>query len=217
MKIAITGASGFVGLSTLKEALGRGHEVTAIVRRPERLTLKHDNLTLSPGDALESLSLTTLLKGHDAVISAYNAGWENPRIYDEFLQGARNIQQSTKEAGVKRFLVVGGAGSLYVAEGVQLVDTPQFPREYKQGALAARDYLNVLKQQTALDWTFLSPAILMHPGITTGRTGTYRTGTEEPVKDQSGESRISVEDLSIAILDEIEQGQFIKKRFTVAY
>ena len=217
MKIAIIGASGFVGQPTVKEALDRGHQVTAIVRRPERLSIKHKNLTVVEGNALDGNSITPILKGHDAVISTYNPGWDNPRIYDEFLQGAATIQQSTKDAGVKRFLIVGGAGSLYVAPGVQLIDTPAFPQEYKQGALGARDYLNILQKETELDWTFLSPAILMHPGITIGRTGKYRTGLDEPVKDEKGESIISVEDLSIAIVDEIERGKFIKKRFTVAY
>lgn len=217
MKIAIVGASGFVGQPTVKEALERGHQVTAIVRRPERLAIKHENLTVVQGNALDAKSITPLLKGHDAVISTYNPGWDNPNIYEEFIQGASTIQQSTKEAGVKRFLIVGGAGSLYVAPGVQLIDTPAFPKEYKQGALGARDYLNILKKETELDWTFLSPAILMHPGITIGRTGKYRTGLDEPVKDENGESMISVEDLSIAIIDETGRGQFIKKRFTVAY
>jgi putative NADH-flavin reductase len=217
MKVAIIGASGFVGSRTLKEALNRDHHVTAIVRHPERIADRHENLEVKKGNALDAQSLTPLLKGIDAVISTYNPGWENPRIYEEFLQGAGIIQQSVKDAGIKRFLLVGGAGSLYVAPGVQLVDTPEFPKEYKQGALAARDYLNVLKQDDVLEWTYLSPAILMHPGITTGRTGKYRTGTEEPVKDKSGESKISAEDLSVAILDEIENGRFIRKRFTVAY
>ena len=151
------------------------------------------------------------------MVSTYNAGWENPNLYQDFVKGSEAIQSATKKAGVKRLFVVGGAGSLEIAPGVQLVDTPQFPAEYKTGATAARDYLNILKKETELDWTFLSPAILMHPGITDGRTGKYRTALDTPVFDANNESRLSVEDLSVAILDEVEQGKFIKKRFTAAY
>lgn len=217
MKIAIIGASGFVGTALVNEALKRGYEITAIVRNPDKIAVKDSNLTVKKGNALDSKNIEQLVAGHDAVLSTYNPGWDNPNIYDEFLAGAQAIQQGIKAAGVKRYLVVGGAGSLEVAPGVQLVDTPQFPAEYKSGALAARDYLNILKKESDLDWTFLSPAILMHPGITNGRTGKYRIGTDNPVTDSKGESRISVEDLCIALLDELEKGQFIKKRFTVAY
>lgn len=217
MKIVLIGASGFVGSHLLTEALQRGHQVTAVVRHPEKITVSHPNLTVKKGDVLNEDEVAALVAGQDAVISAYNPGWHNPRIYEEFLEGAQAIQRGVKKAGVKRLLTIGGAGSLEIAPGVQLVDTPQFPAEYKAGATAARDYLNILKQETDLDWTFLSPAILMHPGIKTGRTGKYRTGTNQPVFNDKQESTISVEDLSVAILDEIENSQFIRQRFTVAY
>jgi hypothetical protein len=122
-----------------------------------------------------------------------------------------------KESGVKRYLVIGGAGSLEIAPGVQLIDTPQFPAEYKAGASAARDYLNMIKKEEQLDWTFFSPAIEMHHGITTGRTGKYRLGTDQPVFNNENRSILSVEDLSIAVFDEVENKKFIKKRFTAAY
>jgi putative NADH-flavin reductase len=99
------------------------------------------------------------------VISTYNPGWTNPNIYADYLKGSRAVQEAVKKSGVQRFLVVGGAGSLYVAPGVQLIDTPQFPAEYKPGALAAREYLEVIRQEDRLDWTFVSPAIEMHQGI----------------------------------------------------
>ncbi|MBT1703238.1 NAD(P)-dependent oxidoreductase [Chryseosolibacter indicus] len=217
MKVAIIGASGFVGTALLKEAVSRGYDITAIVRHPEKITVKDSKLTVKKGDAMDAQNIAELVKGHDAVISTYNAGWDNPNIYNDFLAGAQAIQEGTKAAGVKRFLFVGGGGSLEVAPGVQLVDTPKFPAEYKAGALAARDYLNILKKEKDLDWTFLSPAILMHQGIKDGRTGKYRLGTDQPVFDEKGESRISAEDLCVALLDELEKGQFIKKRFTVAY
>jgi hypothetical protein len=115
---------------------------------------------------------------------------------------------------VSRLLVVGGAGSLEITPGVQLVDTPAFPEVWKPGAQAARDYLNILKQEKILEWTFLSPAILLEPGE---RTGKYRIGKDNPVFDEKHESRISVEDLAVALLDAFEKHLFIKERFTVAY
>jgi putative NADH-flavin reductase len=217
MKIALIGASGFVGSHVLAEALQRGHAVTAIVRHPEKITTVHPQLTVKKGDILNDEEVATLVKGHDAVVGAYNPGWGNPNIYNEFLEGSQSIQRGVKKSGVKRLLTVGGAGSLEVAPGVQLVDTPQFPAEYKAGALAARDYLNILKKEDQLEWTFLSPAILMHPGITDGRTGKYRTNTNQPVFDAKGESRLSVQDLSVAIVDELENNRFVRQRFTAAY
>ncbi|MDH7462349.1 NAD(P)-dependent oxidoreductase [Chitinophagaceae bacterium 26-R-25] len=217
MKLAVIGASGFVGSHVVAEALNRGHQVTAIVRHPENVKTKDPKLTVVKVDAFNVDELAAALKDNDAIISAYNSGWTNPNIYNDFLKGSQAIQEAAKKAGVKRILVIGGAGSLEIAPGVQLVDTPQFPAEYKAGAQAARDYLNIIKKENELDWTFLSPAILMHPGIDTGRTGKYRTGNDQPVFDANHESKISVEDLSIAILDEIENGKFIRQRFTVAY
>lgn len=214
MKLALIGASGFVGSAVLTEALHRGHDVTAIVPHPEKITTSDPKLTIKKGNALDADSIAELVAGHDAVVSTFNAGWTNPNLYDDFLNGAEAIEQGTQQAGVKRYLFVGGAGSLEAAPGVQLVDTPQFPAEWKPGALAARDYLTRLRQNTTLDWTFLSPAINLAPGE---RTDTFRIGTEQPVFDEKGESNITVADLAVAILNEIEQPQFIQKRFTVGY
>ena len=147
------------------------------------------------------------------MVSAYNPGWENPNIHDEFLKGTRAIIDGTKAAGVRRFLMVGGAGSLFVAPGVQLVDTPQFPAEWKQGALAAREALNWIRTENTLDWTFLSPPILLQPGE---RTGQYRLGDEAPLMNGEQPGSISVADLSVAIVDELETPRHVQKRFTVA-
>jgi putative NADH-flavin reductase len=217
MKIVILGATGFVGPHLVQEALNRGHQVTAISRHPENLKIADVNLISKKGDVFNTNDLANLLKGHDVVLSAYNSGWQNPRIYEDFIAAYDSIQKAVKASGVKRFLVIGGGGSLEIAPGVQLVDTPQFPAEYKRGAQAARDYLNIIKKEQDLDWTFFSPAILMHPGITDGRTGKFRLGTDQPVFDAKGESRLSVEDLSVALLDEIEKNQFIRERFTAGY
>lgn len=217
MKTALIGASGFVGKHLLQELLDRGHVVTAIVRNPEKITLTHPNLTIKKGNVLNEAEVVALVQGHDAVISAYNPGWSNPDIYQEFLDGAQSIQRGVKKAGVKRFIAIGGAGSLYIAPGVQLIDTPKFPAEFKPGAGAARDYLAILQQETELDWTYVSPAIEMHPGTSGVRKGTYRTDLDSPVFDDHHRSIISAEDLAVAIVDELENGQFIRKRFTVAY
>lgn len=217
MKIALIGASGFVGSHVLTEALQRGHDVTAIVRHPEKIKIQDPQLTIKKGDVLLEEEVAKLVAGHDVVISAYNPGWQNPRIYDEFLEGAQAIQRGVKKAGVSRLLVVGGAGSLEIAPGVQLVDTPDFPVAWKAGALAARDYLNMLKHEKELDWTYLSPAIIMHPGVKTRRTGQYRTGTDQPVFNADKVSTISVEDLSVGLLDEVANKAFLRKRFTVGY
>jgi len=217
MKVALIGASGFVGSHILHELLDRGHQVTAIVRHPEKVSIQHSNLVVKKGDVYNEKELAELVKGQEAVISAFNPGWTNPNIYEDFLAGAKAIQQAVKAAGVKRLIVIGGAGSLEVAPGVQLIDTPQFPAEYKQGASGARDYLNIIKQEKDLDWTFISPAIEMHHGTSGVRKGVYRTGLDNPVFDENGRSILSVEDLALATVDELEHSKHIRQRFTAAY
>ncbi|MDP4206159.1 MAG: NAD(P)-dependent oxidoreductase [Bacteroidota bacterium] len=215
MKLALIGASGFVGTQLLTEALQRGHEVTTIVRNPEKVKIQNSLLNLQKADVTNTDALAEILRGHDIVLNAYNAGWSNPNIYDDFLKGSNSILEASKRAKVKRLLVVGGAGSLFIAPNVQLVDTPEFASSpYRPGALAARDFLNVLKKEEAISWTFLSPAINLFPGE---RTGQFRLGNDEPVMNSEGKSEISVQDLAVALLDEVEKGQFINKRFTVGY
>jgi len=217
MKVALIGASGFVGSHILHELLDRGHQVTAIVRHPEKVSAQHSNLVVKKGDVYNEKELAELVKGQEAVISAFNPGWTNPNIYEDFLAGSKTIQQAVKAAGVKRLIVIGGAGSLEVAPGVQLIDTPQFPAEYKPGASGARDYLNIIKQEKDLDWTFISPAIEMHHGTSGVRKGVYRTGLDNPVFDENGRSILSVEDLALATVDELEHSKHIRQRFTAAY
>lgn len=216
MKVALIGASGFVGKATLAELVNRGHQVTAIVRNPENLEAT-GSVTPLGADVFNEAELTAALSGHDAVISTYNAGWTNPNMYDDYLNGSKAVQSAVKKSGVKRFIVVGGAGSLYISPETQIVDTEGFPEDIKPGALAARDYLNIIKEETGLDWTFLSPAIEMHPGTSGKRTGSYRTGLENPVLNPAGRSVLSVEDTAVALVDELENPKYIKKRFTAAY
>ncbi|WP_158797506.1 NAD(P)-dependent oxidoreductase [Pedobacter sp. L105] len=217
MNIALIGASGFVGSAILTEALNRGHQVTAIVRNPENIAVHHEHLIIVKADAMDAAQITKAVEGKDAVISAYNPGWSNPDIYNEFLKGSKSIQDGVKAAGVKRYIVIGGAGSLEVAPGVQAVDDPEFPAAIKPGATAARDYQNYIKEEKDLDWTFFSPAFEMHQGTSGVRQGHYRTGLDNPVFNEEGRSVLSVEDLALVIIDELENPKHIKQRFTAAY
>jgi putative NADH-flavin reductase len=216
MKVALIGASGFVGSAILQELLQRGHQVTAIVRNSRKIA-PAENLTIVSADVMNETEVTKAVTGHDAVISAYNAGWQNPNLYDDFLKGSQAIEGAVKNAGIKRLIIIGGAGSLFITSERQIVDTEGFPPDWKPGALAARDYLNILKEETELDWTFLSPAVEMHQGTSGERRGTYRKGLENPVKDAEGRSVISVEDTAMAVVDELEHPKHIRQRFTVAY
>jgi len=212
MNIALIGATGFVGSAVLEELLRRQHQVTALARNPGKLAAR-DGLTVVQADAQDAAQVAKAVAGHDAVVNAYNPGWTVPDIHDQFLVGTRAIYAGVKQAGVKRLLVVGGAGSLFVAPGVQLVDTPGFPAEYKAGALAAREALNLIRSETTLDWTFLSPPILLAPGE---RTGQYRLGTDAPLMNGEAPGGISVADLAVAIADELESPRHVQQRFTVA-
>jgi len=216
MKVALIGASGFVGKAILNELLSRGHQVRAVSRHPENVE-QNPNLTFVKADVLQEDKLVAALAGQDAVISTYNAGWDNPNLYSEFIEGSLAIQAGVKKAGLKRLIVVGGAGSLFVSPEVQLVDSPDFPEAWKMGALAAREYLNLLKAEKELEWTFLSPAIEMTPQTSGKRSGKYRIGLENPVYDENQRSIISVEDAAVALVDELEHPKHIRQRFTVAY
>lgn len=212
MKIVIVGATGFVGKALVKEASDRGLEVTAAAREAGKVPDLPGVKAVS-ADVKQPQVLKTLFQEQDAVVNAFNAGWQNPNLYQDFMDGCASIQKATHEAGVKRLLVIGGAGSLFI-DGQQLVDTPAFPAEWKQGATAARDYLNILVEDKALDWTFVSPAIELVPGK---RTAKFRLGADSPVFDQNGKSRISVEDLAVAVINELEEPEHIRQRFTLGY
>ncbi|MCV2483809.1 NAD(P)H-binding protein [Flavobacterium sp. SH_e] len=213
MKIALIGATGFVGSALLNELADRKHEITAIARTPKDTA----NATWIAADIFNVDALAEILKGHDAVINAYNPGWTNPNIYDDFLAGSKAIQEAVKKSGVKRFITIGGAGSLYVAPDLQAVDTPDFPKEIFPGANAARHYLNIIKEEKDLDWAFFSPAFEMHAGTKTGRTGKYRLGLENPVFNDEQRSILSVEDLAVVIADEVETPKHHQVRFTAGY
>lgn len=216
MKVSVIGATGFVGSQVVKELLNRGHEVTAIVRDASKVD-PQNHLVVETVDINNEAELSEKLKGSDAVISAYNAGWTNPNIYNDFLNGSKSIEKAVEASGVKRLVVVGGAGSLYTPDGTQIVDSEGFPEEIKAGAQAARDYLNVIKDNKTLDWTYFSPAPEMHQGTSGTRVGTYRMALETPVFGDNGRSVISVEDVAVALVDELEQNNHIQQRFTAGY
>ena len=216
MKIALIGATGFVGSAVLAELVARDHHVTALARTPAKVDTR-PNVTAQALDASDSAAVAAAVRGHDAVISAFNPGWDAPDLYARFMKGSAAIDAGVEASGVKRLLVVGGAGSLFVAPGVQMVDTPEFashvPPNIIPGAQAARDALTALRANTALDWTFLSPPALLAPGE---RTGTYRVGGEALLMAGDAPAGISVADLAVAIVDEIETPKHVRARFTVA-
>ena len=207
MKIAIIGATGYVGSGILAESLSRGHDVTAIVTNPDRLP-RDPKLTPAKGDVADTEELGSLIAGHDVVISAFNPG------KDERGTGARSIIEAVKRSDVERLLVVGGAGTLEVAPGKRLIDQPDFPAEWKDGALKTAAFLDQLRGETKLNWTFLSPAAMLAPGE---RTGTYRVGGDQMLTGADGQSRISIQDYAVAMIDEAETPRHPRARFSVAY
>ena len=212
MRIAIIGASGFIGSYIRDEALAQGHQVTAIVRHPEKITVQNPHLTIVKADILKD-KVDELVKGHDAVISANSPSRSSPDIYNEHVKGAKAIISGVKKSGIKRLLVVGGAASLEVAPGVQLIDTMS-PEQVTDGMLATKETLYMLKKENELEWTFLSPPASIAHGE---QTGHYRVGKEQLLKNKEGESKISTQDYAIAMLDELEHPQHTHERFTVAY
>jgi putative NADH-flavin reductase len=203
MKIALVGATGNVGTRLISELTRRGHHVTAIARHPEKLK-KQDAVSPVTGDVQNESALASVLAGHDVVIHSV-----------KFLNtDASKIIAATRMAKVPRLLVVGGAGSLEVSPGLLLVNSPDFPAEYKPETLAGVEFLNVLRKQKELDWTFLFPSYFFAPGE---RTGTFRLGKDQLLVAADGQSHISIEDYAIAFVDELEQPKHSRQRFTVGY
>ncbi len=214
-KIVLIGASGFVGSAILKEALDRGHRITAVVRRPERITTRHPNLIVKQGDVSTINTVTGVCKGADAVISAYNPGWTNPEIAADTLRVYPVILEGVRQSGVKRILITGGAGSLFVSPGIRMMDAGLLPEAYLPAIKAlAAVYLNLLAKEQEIDWVFFSPAKNIAPGK---RTGKFRLGKDDMIVDQKGESNISVEDFAMAMLDELERPAHHRERFTIGY
>jgi putative NADH-flavin reductase len=214
MKVVVIGATGFVGKNITSELVNRGIEVIGISRTQQQSDKSNSYVGV---DATDVNALSSVIKDADVVINAFSSGWTNPNIYEEFIDGSKAIQQAVKQSGVNRFISIGGAGSLYLPDGTQMVDTFPADNPFVPGAKAARDYYHILKEEKELDWVFFSPAADMHQGITTGRTGKYRLGTDSPVMDEKGKNVLSVEDLAVVIADEVENPKHHQTRFTAAY
>lgn len=212
MKIVLIGASGYVGSVLLAEALQRGHEVTAVVRSVGKIASR-PGVTPVAVDVLETDDLARTLSGHAAVISAFS-GHAQTQVREYYVRGMRSIIAAVKQAKVPRLLVVGGAGSLNVAPGVQLVDSPQFPPQWKGTAEGARDALAILGEEQELNWTMLSPSALLEHGA---RTGKFRLGADDLLVDAHGKSHLSLEDYAVAMIDELERPTHSRQRFTAGY
>ncbi|NHZ95450.1 NAD(P)-dependent oxidoreductase [Massilia sp. CCM 8734] len=212
MNIVLIGATGFIGTALLNEALNRGHAVTALATRPDKLAAR-ERLTARKADVMDVAALTAQLAGADAVLAAFS-GHAQGDVQSYYLSGVRNIIAAVKEARAPRLLVVGGAGSLEVAPDVQLLDTPGFPDAYRASAEGARQALNLLRDEASLDWTMLSPAAMISPGE---RSGVFRLGGDQLLVDGAGNSAISVEDYAVAMIDELEKPAHRRQRFTIAY
>lgn len=210
MKVALIGASGTIGRRIAEEALRRGHEVTAVLRNPDRFDLEHERLQKAEADVMDPSSLEKAILGHDAVISAFGPKFGQE---EELIAAARTIVEGTRRGGASRLLIVGGAGTLIADSGVPLMDTPEFPEEIRPLARAHADAFDIYKESD-LEWTYVSPAAVIEPGK---RTGQFRIGMDRLVTDESGSSRISAEDYAVAMIDELDDPQFVKSRFTVAY
>ena len=213
MKIALIGASGFIGSALREEALRRGHQVTALVSHPKKLNATATNLSVKQVDVQNTAQLTEALTGAEVVISSFS-GHAQDDIRGYYVQGVKSIIAAAKAADVPRLVIVGGAGSLRVAADTRLIDTPAFPEEYKATALGAQDALALLQAESALNWTMLSPAAEIFPGE---RTGQFRLGHDDLLVDDQGNSRISVQDYAVALLDEVDHPQHERQRFTLAY
>jgi uncharacterized protein len=213
VKIVLLGATGFVGSALLVEALSRGEEVTAIVRHPEKLVSQH-NLVAKTGDVYDSSHLATLILGNDALISAFNPGWKNPNLNDDQVRGTTCIIDAVKTAGIKRILWVGGASGLEVKPGVRMLDGPDLPEWVKPGALATFNALEQLRREPELQWSYLAPSAELFSGE---RTGKFRLGKDRLLVDANSQSKISVQDYAVAMIDELENPRHIRQRFTVGY
>lgn len=213
MKIALFGATGHLGHSILEEALSRGHAVTAIVRDAARLALRHDGLNVVVGDVIQPSTWLEAVRGSDAAVASLSARRDGDA--GSVPANAAVLLENLPRAGVTRLVWVGGAASLEVAPGVRVLDDPQFPAAWKAEALAQSDALDVFRaSKSPVDWTYISPAALIEDGE---RSGKYRLGGDQLLKDANGISRITVADYAVALLDRVERGDAPRRRITVAY
>lgn len=216
--VVLIGATGFVGSAVLNELLSRGHKVTAVVRNAAKLP-KNDNLTAVEEDVANEDAIANIAKGKDAVISAYNPGWNNPQMGKINDENYPKIVEAVKKSGVKRLLIVGGAGTLFVKPGVRVVDTGVIPDAIIDAVRSLGNfYLNYLTKEHDLDWVFFSPAGAFEDADKGKRTGKFRLGKDDLIVDPAtGTSHISVQDYAIAMVDELEKPVHHQERFTIGY
>jgi putative NADH-flavin reductase len=213
MTIVLFGAGGMVGTRIAMEAVSRGHRVVPVQRNAGGLDLGGKHLMTVQGDATDARSVAELAKGADAVVSAVSP--RNPPGADTLPRAAKALLEGTRKAGVKRLVVVGGAGSLSVGPATRLVDSPEFPTAYRPEAMEHVDALHVYRSQgQGVDWTFVSPPAMVMPGR---RTGKYQVGQDELLTAKDGQSHISAEDYAVALVDELERGANKGRRMTVAW
>lgn len=214
-EIILIGAAGFVGSAILREALSRDVPVKAVVRDRGRVKTEHPLLRVVEADVSDTAAVADVCRGAEQVVSAYNPGWNNPGMYEETHRVYPRILEGARQAGVKRLLVAGGAGTLFVRPGVRLMDAGTIPEDLLPGIRALGEFfLDTLSRERDIDWVFLSPAENMVPGM---RTGLYRMGKDELLTDAKGCSNISVEDFAKAMIDELLEPKHHRERFTVAY
>ncbi len=216
MSIVVFGASGNIGSNIRKEALSRGHRVTAVTRSTDLEA--EERLTALKADIADADDVAKIASGHEAVISAYSPGLRHHSAEDaaELIGKAHDaLFAGIKRAGVRRLIIVGGVGSLEASPGTDVVDSDFYPAEHKAHTLRNREILRSLKRgDHDLDWTYVSPPLSIKAG---DRTGKFRLGEDRLLRDKAGESRISEADFAIAILDELDKRKFVRRRFTAAY
>ena len=213
--VLLIGATGFVGSAVLNELVSRGHKVTAVVRNIEKVA-KGELLDTVKEDVANVDAIAKLAEGKDAIISAYNPGWTNPDIATLISENYPKILSAAKKSGVERLLIVGGAGTLFCAPGLRVVDSGAIPEEIMGGVRPLGDfYLNTLMNENDIDWVFFSPAgVFDQQGK---KTGNYRLGKDDLIVDAEGNSHISVQDYADAMVNELEKPAHHKERFTIGY
>lgn len=211
MKVLLYGASGEVGIRIARELLSRGHEVTGVSRSGSLDAIDHPDFRVVEGDVTDDAQVAELAADHDAVASAIGPAGGDPHV---LLEAAEALVSGLREAGVDRLVVVGGGGTLKTEDGIDFVDHPDFPEQVRPRSLVHREALEFLKDVEDVDWTFVAPPAILEPGE---RTGEYRVGERELMGEEDGESRISMEDYAVAFVDELEDGEMIRRHMAVAY
>lgn len=211
MRVIVFGASGKIGRAILAELVRRGHKVTAVSRAKRPPAEASSVVQWVRGDATDAASVARLVVGHDAAVSAIGPGADGPAA--TIARAASALPEGLRQAHLQRLIVVGGAGSLESSPGVSVLDSPDFPATFRSVAVAHREALATLRSDLELDWTVITPARDLSPGI---RTGRYRTGGDHLLHDEQGRSRISIEDFAVALVDELETPRHLRRRFTVA-